>query len=418
MKPKNKVLDKAIVKLPLPSKVLVISDIHLAAKATPASKNVELEISKRLVELMAQDSAAIILNGDIFELWAGKDPSPARALKAHPRFTAALRNFSKSPNHQVIFVAGNHDGKLGWSDVEQTVLEREFSCTMCLSAEVHISTSKGQRKILFEHGHMLDPDNAFEDQRDPHDKPFGQYIVQVALPMVKQTQGKLFDGIEFLAEPHKFAKFVSSRVLYREIFSRLWWLLVPLAVTLGLRLIFGYGLFSIGKVPLADVEKIMLYTELAIVLNVVAVLIAGYLILSKLLSRAKAMPQLGGGPDHNGKARSRAQELCAKGDYLGFVSGHTHRSEISQLEPGFYANTGCGTEMVESAKTFFALPKTYVSRNHLSWLEFDLQPQACKIDLWQSIEDNHKQTRLEKLATKNKDQSEPLRIKKSAEISY
>jgi hypothetical protein len=74
--------------------------------------------------------------------------------------------------------------------------------------------------------------------------------------------------------------------------------------------------------------------------------------------------------------------------------------------------------MVESAKTFFALPKTYVSRNHLSWLEFDLQPQACKIDLWQSIEDNHKQTRLEKLATKNKDQTEPLRIKKSAEISY
>jgi hypothetical protein len=54
----------------------------------------------------------------------------------------------------------------------------------------------------------------------------------------------------------------------------------------------------------------------------------------------------------------------------------------------------------------------------LSWLEFDLQPQACKIDLWQSIEDNHKQTRLEKLATKNKDQSEPLRIKKSVEISY
>jgi hypothetical protein len=74
--------------------------------------------------------------------------------------------------------------------------------------------------------------------------------------------------------------------------------------------------------------------------------------------------------------------------------------------------------MVESAKTFFALPKTYVSRNHLSWLEFDIQPQACKIDLWQSIEDNHKQTRLEKLATKNKDQSEPLRIKKSVEISY
>jgi len=418
MKLKNKLVEKAIIKLATPSKVLVVSDIHLAASSSSASRNVELELTKRLLELTLQESAVVVLNGDIFELWAGKNPSPVKALRAHPGLTSALRNFSRKPNHQVVFVAGNHDGKLGWSEAEQAGLEREFSCQMCLSSELHIVTKKTTKKILFEHGHMLDPDNAFEDQRDPHDKPFGQYIVQVALPMVKQTQGQLFDGIEFLAEPHKFAKFVSSRVIYREIFSRLWWLLVPLVISLVIRLLFGYGLLSIGKFSLLDVEKVMLYTELAVILNVVAVLIAGYFILKKLLSRAKTMPQMGGGSDQNGKARDKAQQICANGDYLGFVSGHTHRSEVSQLKPGFYANTGCGTEMVESAKTFLGLPKTYISRNHLSWLELDIQPRACIIDLWQSASDNHKQTRLERLATKNKDTSQPLHIKKSISISY
>lgn len=410
--------DIAKINVDLPTHILVASDIHLAANPTAASRNVEAELSKRFIELTQADSAVIVLNGDIFELWAGTEPSVKKALKTHAQFAKTLKEFSQQPKHQVILVAGNHDGQLGWSEEQQKQLEQEFKVIVCFSAELTINSPRGKRKLLFEHGHMLDPDNAFADPRDPHDKPFGQYIVQEALPMVAETQGKLLEGIEHLAEPHEFTKFVASRVLYREIFNRLWWLLIPLAVTLLLRLLFGYGLISIGGYPTAQVERVILYTELAIIINVIAILIAVYFILRRLLKRAKTMPGASSGVNHNNKARQRAKQLCDSGEYIGFLSGHTHRSEISKLEKGFYANSGCGTELIEAAKTPFGLPKTYISRNHLSWLELELTSDNCKVILWQSSVDNHKLTRLEKLVTKCNGLSEKLHIEKSTIISY
>lgn len=359
-----------------------------------------------------------MLNGDIFELWAGTEPSVKKALSAHPKFTKSLKDFSNRPNHQVVFVVGNHDGRLGWNSQEQEILQQEFNATICLSAELVIASPKGERKILFEHGHMLDPDNAFEDPRDPYNKPFGQYIVQEALPMVSQTQGKLLTGIEHLAEPHQFAKFVASRLLYREIFTRLWWLLIPLALTFVLRLLLGYGLIAIGGYSIDVVEKIVLYTEIAVVLNVVAILVAVYFILQTLLRRAKTMPGARTGVNHNNPARQKAKDICAANNYIGFISGHTHQSEISKNDNGFYANSGCGTELVVAAKTIAGLPKTYTSLNHLSWLELEITQADCTIHLWQAVENNAKQTKLEKFVTKQKKIGQKLAVQKSVAIDY
>lgn len=418
MKLQNSLPNVAQITAQIPTQILVISDIHLGENSTAASRHLEHELSKRFIELASQESAIAVLNGDIFELWAGTEPSVKKALKAHPDFTKSLQKFAQAAHHQVIFVVGNHDGRLAWDQQQQDELRQQFSITICLSAEIVISTPRGKKKILFEHGHMLDPDNAFTDPRDPNDKPFGQYIVQQALPMVTQTQGKLLEGIEHLADPHRFAKFVASRLMYREIFNRLWWLLVPLAITLVLRLLIGYGLITIGGYPSAVVEKVVLYTELAIIINVIAILVAVYFIVRKLLTRAKTMPGASSGVNHNEKARHKAKQLCDTGEYIGLMSGHTHRGEVTKLEKGFYANSGCGTEMIEAAKTYVGLPKTYVSRNHLSWLELDLNSDNCKVVLYRAIIDNQKQTSLEKLVTKKTLLSEDLHQEKSTIISY
>ncbi|MBA3679144.1 metallophosphoesterase [Candidatus Saccharibacteria bacterium] len=415
---KKPIEDVLQISVSLPTQILVASDIHLSAQSTAASRNVEVELSKRIALLTQASSAVIVFNGDVFELWAGEKPTIYKALLAHKQLTQSLENYSNNPKHQVIFVVGNHDGRIGWSSDEQEILRKKFNAKIGFSAEVIIKTPRGERTILFEHGHMLDPDNAFEDPRDPHDKPFGQYIVQTALPMVTQTQGNLLEGIEHLSEPHKFAKFVASRVLYREIFSRLWWLLIPLAITLLARVLIGYGLYSSDGYSLQSIAKIILYTEIAIIINVLAILLAVYFIMRNLLKRAKTMPGASTGVNHNSKAREKAKQATSTDEVIGYITGHTHHDEVTKLENGFYANSGCGTEMVEETKTRFALPSSYVSINHLSWLELELSQDNCTVSLWQSLTDNHKQTSLEKIATKKSLHDKLLAIKKTIIVGY
>jgi len=418
MSTKEYIADQLNITVDEPSNVLVASDIHLSARHTTPSRDVEKYLSKRIVYLGKLSHALVILNGDIFELWAGNKPSVSKALTAHKQLTTSLKNFSKLPNHQVIFVVGNHDGKLGWDEVEQQVLQKMIGAQICFSLKLNISTSKGSRSVLFEHGHQLDPENAFVDPRNPYEKPFGQYIVQKALPMVHVTQGELLSDINYISEPYAFPKFVASRVLYREIFSRLWWLLIPLFVILLVRLLVGYGVLTTSGYSITFISKILLYTELAVFSTVIVLIAAVGLIVSKVLGRAKTIPGGSHGKHHNTDARHKAEELITKGEVLGFVTGHTHRAEITHIKDGFFANSGCGTEMVDAAPTHLSLPKTYVKHNHLHWLELDIDKQRIIIDHWQMITTDKSQTLLEKLATKGKPVNESLHKEHESTIRY
>lgn len=410
MKTNYQVEDQITLSVTLPASVLVISDIHLSGQATKASQNVEKVIGQRIAELTKLESAIIVLNGDIFELWAGKDPSVARALLAHPRLTKVLQEFGQKPHHEVVFTVGNHDGRLGWDSTQQQILINKFGAQICFSIQLVIKTSKQTKSILFEHGHMLDSDNAFTDPRDPNDKPFGQYLVQEALPMAQATQGSMLDGINHLAEPHKFAKFVASRLMYREIFNRLWWLFVPVVIVFGLQSLAGYGIFTYAGLPTNDVTRIIIYTELIVLLNIVVILTAIGLIARKILARAKTMPGGHAGEGHNEAARVKAKAEINKSNTIGLITGHTHRPVINDFGEGFFANSGCGVEMIYTTKAHLGLPNTYVSLNQLSWLELTLDKEQGKIVLWQMSEDNHQQSKLERFVTKPTQLDAPLHV--------
>lgn len=413
----NPVKDKFRISIDSHTKLIVLSDIHLGARRTRASANVDSEISKQIDSLAQQEKAIVVLNGDIFELWAGTQPSVQKALSAHKRFTRSLERFASSSDHKVVFVVGNHDGALGWDEPQQQYLIKTFKAEICFAFEMIIKTKAGDKNILFEHGHMLDPENAFEDPRDPHDKPFGQYLVQKALPMVIQSQGKLIKGINHLAEPHQFPKFVASRVFYRELMSKSWWLLIPILVTLIARLIIGYDLYIAAGFSPDFTYRVLVYTEVAVFFTVLGFLVAIVFILFQLLSRAKTVPSTFG-PDghHNAPARQKAQDLINFEKNIGYITGHTHRAEIRKLQNGFYANTGCGVEMVESAKTRLKLPKTYVSRMHLHWLEMEIDKSSLHINHWQMITTIDNQTLLEKISTKRVKRNNPLEIQKQLSL--
>ncbi len=418
MNKQNAVLDRLELKPKLPCSILVVSDIHLGAKSNKASRNVEHIFGDRVKEYTKHNSAILVLNGDIFEMWAGKDPNVQKSLDAHPRFTKNLQDFSKASNHQVIMVVGNHDGKLGWSTAEQQTIIQNFNAKICFSLAISLPSKNTTKQILFEHGHMLDSENSFNDPRDPNDKPFGQYIVERALPLVQETQGKMLEGLNHIAEPHKFAKFVASRLMYREVFNRLWWLVIPLAVTFILRLLIGYDVFTFTGYTTDQALKIVLYTELAVVVNVLIILLAVGIIVRGILRRAKTVPGAKAGEGHNEAAITKAKEEIYNRQTIGLITGHTHRPTIKHIDKGFYANSGCGVEMIYSSKARFKLPNTYISLNKLSWLELLLGEKEGSITLWQLSEDNNKQSTLERIVTKKSHSVKPLHSSHSHSFKY
>jgi len=390
--------------------ILTASDLHLAAHRTGASAWLEHELSREIEEGSKNEQAILVLNGDIIELWAGERPSVAKALQAHPQFSAAITDFSRMRNHKVFYVVGNHDAQIGWDTPSQKTIQKLLGAEICFSLE--LVTPDGS--ILFEHGNNFDVDNALADPRNPHDTPLGQHIVQQALPLVKESQGKLLEGIDHLAEPHQFPKFVASRVMYREILNRSWWLLVPIILTLLGRIIVGLGIYKISGFPAQKIIEVLILTEFAVFVNVALIALVIGLILQSILRRAKGLPGQGSGVHHNDAPRGHAKEEIQKGN-LGFITGHTHRPEITKIEHGFYANSGSGTKMLIATKARFGLPKTYIAKNQLSWLEI-FYGETLEIKLHDGLQIVGEQTALERFMTRKRHTEKPLSIVKQVTL--
>jgi UDP-2,3-diacylglucosamine pyrophosphatase LpxH len=389
--------------------VLSCSDLHLATNRTGASEWVERELSRAIEEGGKNENAIVVLNGDIIEMWAGERPNVTKALAAHPHFSKALKDFAAVKTHKLYYVVGNHDAKLGWDKPNQKEITA-LGAELCFNLE--LTTSDGS--ILFEHGHSFDIDNAISDPRDPHDTPLGQHIVQQALPLVKESQGKLFNGIDHLAEPHMFPKFVASRVMYREILNRSWWLLIPIIITLLGRIIIGLGVYQFSGFPAQKITEILILTELAVFINIAFIVLVVILILQAILRRAKGLPGAGSGAHHNDAPRTRAKEEIEAGN-LGVITGHTHRPEVTKIGQGFYANSGSGTKMLVAAKARFGLPKTYIAKNQLSWLEL-LYGKQLDVKLYNGLHVVGEQSRLERAMTRKRQAELPLDLHKHITI--
>ncbi|MGH9098366.1 MAG: hypothetical protein ACRDWB_13195, partial [Acidimicrobiales bacterium] len=97
--------------VPLGGRVVVVSDLHLAAIPTDASRIVADELAELLTGWSGP--GAFVIAGDGFEMLAAA-PDVGAILDAHPQFAAALTAFAEAPDHQLIVLSGNHDGQLAW----------------------------------------------------------------------------------------------------------------------------------------------------------------------------------------------------------------------------------------------------------------------------------------------------------------
>src|SRR5205807_4234398 len=105
--PESGVADLLLVDVPATGRVLVASDLHLPASATPAATGVSRELSDVLDAWVGP--GVLVLAGDVLELLAGGGVEPRRVLAAHPRLVASVRAFAEEEGRRVVYLVGNHD---------------------------------------------------------------------------------------------------------------------------------------------------------------------------------------------------------------------------------------------------------------------------------------------------------------------
>jgi hypothetical protein len=192
--------------------------------------------------------------------------------------------------------------------------------------------------------------------------------VREVIPRIEFLGRGWVDGAHEMADPTDFPSFIGSRLVYRKLGRRLWWVIaIPLVILIGIR-IPEFTAFR-SRYPDTDVwvhrAEILGYGAVADILVLAAVI--GILARRAWLSiSALALDERGYGQNH--AARQRAVDLVADG-YYGFISGHTHHPELAATASGFYANSGSCTSVVEGIGGRYGLPPAYVRNQQICWVE-------------------------------------------------
>jgi hypothetical protein len=264
------VVDLLTVDVPATGRVVVVSDLHLPASATPAAAGVARELCKALDGWAGP--GVLVLAGDVLELLGGGGAEPGRVLAAHPQLVASVRAFAEGDGRRVVYLVGNHDARLAWDESWADQVTGGLGADLALALELRLHTGRGVERVRVEHGHRFDPANAPIDPRNPRETPLGHHVVTELLPALERSRQPWLAGAEWLSDPAAFPAFVASRLGYRRLAGHLWWLLLPFLATAALRVplvralldgrpgeaaAFGRVLPVIGIVAVVDLALVM-----------------------------------------------------------------------------------------------------------------------------------------------------------------
>jgi lysylphosphatidylglycerol synthetase-like protein (DUF2156 family) len=370
----TEIVDELEVEVGLGGRVLVVSDLLLGPSATPASASATTDLA-RAIEAWS-GPGALIVAGNLFELLVADapdaSPDPRAALDAHPRLTTTLRAFGAGEGRRLICLPGSRDARLAWDDATARTVAGELGAELALAVEVALETGAGLRRVRVEPGHRLDPRHALADPRNPACTPVGHHLLTDMLPALGGARSSWLRGVDRLPEPSSFPRFLASRLAYRRLARHAWWLLVPFAVAILLKVPLSYlwaapaqHLSHLGAWP-RRLGLVGLTTVLDLVL---VVLVVAWV--SRRTWAAMGGVALGSsGDDPNYGGRAEATTLVG-GGHAGLVTGHTRQPELTLLGPGFYANPGAVAEVVDECPARLGLPPVFLHRRQLSWVELE-----------------------------------------------
>jgi lysylphosphatidylglycerol synthetase-like protein (DUF2156 family) len=347
-----------------------MADLHLRENPTPGQLAATAELAAAIAATTGP--GVLVVAGNLFD--SGVEPEAA--LSAHGHLVGDIAAFAAGSGRRVVVLPGDRDMRLAWSSPCQRVVASRLGAKLALALELSIETGAGVRVVRVEPGHNLDALSRFGDPRNPGESPFAQHIREELLPSVRRRQKGLtgpgtgwLSGMEQLDDPAAFSRFIASRLAYRRLGRFAWLLLVPVAVTLALRL--PALAFRSARAGALSTRAGLLVGFMLIEL-LLLVLIAG----AALRRTTRALSALALDEDHrdpNDAARAVARDLVTSG-HAAVITAHTCRPELTRLGAGFYANVGCGSDLVTEVPSRLpglGLPPVFLAYRQTAWVELE-----------------------------------------------
>ncbi len=378
-----------VVDVPVGRRVMVVSDLLLTGEATTSSKALTAELASALDAW--EGPGVLVVAGNLFDLTEAADVGDAArgAMEAHPRLGASCARFLAGEERRIIRQEGTHERGLADDPGARALLAR-LGVEQLGPVDLRLHTSAGVRTVRVEPGHHAAAGRtALRAGLDPpaDAKPGAVDDARTAsgwrvLASQSTADAPWLSGLQRLSDPSALSRFVTSRTLYRRLGRYSWWMLVPFAVAVLLRVavtpwvlhhagsgVAGRALDHAHRADLADQLVVAALVALA-VMGVIALLLG-------LLSR-RVWSILGGGAlvevrteaAANDAARDEARRLVGAG-YSGLVTAATFQPELTNLGVGFYANVGATAEVVEEERGRWGLPPVFVHRQLASWVELE-----------------------------------------------
>lgn len=354
------------LRLPLGSRVLVMSDLFLSSVATEASLSAVDEVAGALRTF--QGPGATVFAGNLFDLLGDNSRDAAEALRAHPALPAAIRDFlGESAHRHVLVLPGTRDRAMIFDTRVRHVLD-DLGMTMAPAVDVLLETAEGTRLTHVDPGWRWDERNAFTDPCNPADTPLGHHVVNEVFPRFASARSTWLAGIDRLADQTSLPRFVASRFIYRRVVRFLWWLLIPVVAALVVRLTYIWTVTEKGRTH--GITSTLLLAG-GVLVGEIIVLAATLLYLNNRVWRSMGKEMLGlPGLRANDGARDAARALVADGA-TGLVTGHTLQPELTRLQGGFFASTGACAEIVTEQRSRLLLPPVFLHQRQVSWIEIE-----------------------------------------------
>ena len=358
------------VHVPVGGRVVIMADLHLTGEPSPGQLAATGELAAAVEA--ATGPGVLVIAGNLFD--SGVEPKAA--LAAHFRLVADIAAYAKGPGRRVVVLPGDRDVRLAWSGPCQGSVVAQLGAELALAVDLSIETGAGTRTVRVEPGHNLDALSRFEDPRNPRETPFAQHIREELLPAVRRRQKGMtgsgtgwLAGMEQLDDSAAFSRFIASRLAYRRLGRLAWLLLIPVVVILALRLP-SLALRSARTGALSS--RLGILVAFTVIELLLLVLVAGAAL--RRTTRALSALSLDEGQRHpNDTARALARDLVTAG-HAGLVTAHTCRPELTHLGEGFYANVGCGSDVVTEVPSRLpglGLPSVFLAYRETAWVELE-----------------------------------------------
>ena len=368
------------IRVPVGRRVLVAANLGLGPEATGASSWASATLARAL-ETWAGPGTLVLAGGlcagpDGAE--EGRDSPLTGALAAHRRLTEALAAFARQDDRRVVYLPGPLDAALGGAG-DRRALESE-GIEVADAVELHLETTAGERVVQVEPA-----DGASPAGTTPATGAGGRSGPALLTPEPGATWQA---GLDRLAEPAKSQRFLTSRLLYRRFARLAWWLLLPLAVALAVRLPFGGYLDrvmrgsnaparAVARAHLAEWGPRLGVAALVTTAEVV-VLVAVLAWLSRQAWRTLGGGRLPGpfddqsapGATANDAGRDQARALVA-GGCAGVIAAGSLQAELTDLGGAFFASPGVVGEVVEEHPGRLGLPPVFLEHRQASWIELE-----------------------------------------------